>query len=79
MANRLMGSASAPPQKKARRGHTKTTVTAKSKACHLHLLDCGMETGIAFKKSIALFAGIQYGPDYKLMRKAEKNLELFGY
>jgi len=38
-----------------------------------------METGIAIKKSIALFAGIQYGPDYKLIRMAEKNVELFGY
>ena len=76
--NRLAPASHGPPKKKPRRGRRKAT-SAKSKNCHLPLLDVGMETGMALKKLIAEFAGIPLGHDYKLLLNAEKHLELFGY
>lgn len=80
MLNRLSSAASdEPPKKRARRGRSKVTTTATKNICHLPMLDCGEETGTFLKRLIAEFAGVPLGPHCKLLRNADKNMELFGY
>jgi enoyl reductase-like protein len=71
-----------PPRKRARKTKTamkvETTSTAK-KVCHLPMLECGFETGMATKRLIGAFADVPVGDEYRLLRDASENLAFFGY
>jgi hypothetical protein len=83
-----------PPLKRARKSKksraTKTPAAAApassqvhpaagEQQCHLFMLDCGFETGMALKRLIAEFSDVPMGEEYRMLRDASENLTFWGY
>ncbi|CAB9525297.1 expressed unknown protein [Seminavis robusta] len=76
-------SGESPPPKKRQRKRKATNKRSQQQeantGCHLPILNCGAETGVALKRLIGEFVGIPTGREYQLVHAAATNMEYWGY